>query len=200
MIIDARSEKVINTTNVTVDMPRFYRGSRRMRRRMIPPLVSYKHQENKVLSYTGALANDQFVLYFGGPPGVEPAQPNVVPAGHRVSTVDVSVNFSATSASTTGDYSWMLVKLRQDQLVNTLFGATGAAQWSTIGLSNGRNQVIKSYMGVYGTEDSTPIRYNVRIKIPASMQRVREGDQLVLVFNAGDAGTYHVGFRYKDYS
>ena len=176
-------------------MPRHFRRMRRM----LPPIVSYKHQVAESVSYAGLDANQQTVLYFGQPP-VTPSGGNLVPAGHKVYSVDVSVNFVSGDQNTTGTYSWMLCYMRQDQQVNIIFAAVGAANWSVIGLSNARNQVIKSYMGIVGTEDAGPIRQNVHIKIPKIYQRVREGDQLILVFNADAAGTYSTGFRYKDYS
>jgi len=166
---------------------------------MRAPIVSYKHQAGTNLTYIGGAANNFDLLFLGGAPGSEQGISDVA-AGHKVYSVDVSVNFVSASGAVSTTYSWMLVRIRDDQSVGTLFGTTDASNWSTIGLSKGRNQVIKSFMGVVGTEDAGSAKYNLHIKIPKPFQRVREGDQLYIVFNAADAGTLATGFRYKDYS
>ena len=94
----------------------------------------------------------------------------------------------------------MLVCLRNGQTIATLFAGTKAADWSVIGLSNSRNQVIKSFTGIVGTEDAGAIRYNVHIPIPKMFQRIREGDQWVLVWNSFSPGPLTTAFRYKDFS
>ncbi len=119
--------------------------------------------------------------------------------GKKVFSVDVSVNFVNGSATEAGVYSWMLLKLRAGQSIVGEFAATDASSWSNIGLSNARNQIIKSFMGVMGTEDGVAVRNNFHIPIPRLMQRVREGDQLLLVFNADLGGPLHIGSRYKSY-
>ncbi len=176
----------------------FRRGRPRRRMSMRAPIVTKKRQFNFITSYVGGLANDITTLYTGldtdqleGSVGVH--------LGKKVYSVDVSVNFITSSPSEGNDYSWMLVHLRQDQVVGTLFG-TPASSWSTIGNSPGKNQVIKSYMGVHGTEDSSSVKYNVHIKIPKMWHRIREGDSLQLVYNGDAAGTLNIGFRFKTYS
>ena len=94
----------------------------------------------------------------------------------------------------------MLIHLRSDQDISTLIAANRAAGWSEIGVSIGRNQVIKSFMGLFATEDAGPYKSNQHIKIPKQWHRIREGDKLVLVWNSDAACTYSNGFRYKDYS
>ncbi len=175
------------------------RHFRRPARRMVAPITSFKHQFEEKVTYTGSAVNNQTVLYFGGAPNAEQA-PNIVSAGHKVYSVDVSVNFITGSGSISTSYAWMLVKMRDGQLVDIIFGANNGADWSTIGASSSRNSVIKSYIGFVGTEDAGPLKQNPHIKIPKIYQRVREGDQLILVFNADLAGELIVGFRYKDYS
>ncbi len=172
---------------------------RTMRRRtMSAPIVSYKHQATTDTTYTGANANTAHRLYIGTSPGSE-ATPISVPAGHKVYSVDVVVSFIHGEGTGDTNMSWMLTKLRADQNVSGLFDST-ASNWSSIGNSLARNQVIKSYMGQAGTEDAGPKTWNIHIKIPKIFQRVREGDTLDITFNASDTGSLRLAHRYKDYS
>ncbi len=175
------------------------RHFRRSRPRMMAPIISYKHQFQEKLTYAGGNANNQTVLYFGGLPGAQ-ANPSSVPAGNKVYNVDVSVNFVSSSGGESGTYSWFLTKMRDGQLVDIIFGTPNGADWSNLGLSPSRNAVIKSYTGLVGTEDAGPLKQNVHIKIPKIYTRVREGDQLIVVFNADLAGTLNIGIRYKSFS
>ncbi len=176
----------------------FRRGMRRRRPRMVAPIVSQKHQLNIDQSYAGSDANVLIELYnVVGTDVLETG--NNLHVGKKVFSVDVSINYVNSSPSTQGTYSWALIHLRQDQSIGTLFG-TPATQWSVLGASNGRNQVIKSFMGVHGTEDANSVRYNMHIKIPKMWHRLRDGDSLVLVYNGSEGGTLSIGYRYKDYS
>jgi len=175
---------------------------RRMRRRMRPmsaPIVSYKHQRQTDVTYVGGLANQIITYYTGTGPGAG-ATVGQVPAGNKVFSVNASVNFTHTSGTGTSRLNWMLVHLRADQDINTLFAATDAANWSNIGLSLARNQVIKSYLAIVGSEDAGPKSWNVHIPIPKMWHRVREGDSLVIVFNSDDSGFLSIGTRYKSFS
>ncbi len=167
---------------------------------MVAPIVSYKHQRNENTTYAGAAANNNYVVYTGVGPGAA-ASPNTVPAGNKVYSVDVSVNFIHLAGSGTDAPSWMLTHLRADQDITALFGGgSGASEWSSIGNSLARNQVIKSYMSLIGTEDAGPIKTNVHIKIPKMWHRVREGDILLITFNADQTGSLSIGTRFKSYS
>jgi len=174
---------------------------RRMRRpmRMLAPIVSYKHQRQEDVTYVGGGANNNTIVFTGDAPGAA-ASLQGVPAGNKVYSVDVSVNYIQESSSGNSILNWMLVHLRDDQTVNTLFAATQAANWTTIGQSKGRNQVIKSFLGLVGSEDAGPRVYNLHIKIPKMWHRVREGDQLILSFHAENAGSLSIGTRFKSFS
>ena len=171
----------------------------RRRRTIRAPIVSYKHQRAEDVTYVGAGSNHQFNIINVIGPG-EPSTPTDVAAGHKVYGVNISLNFIHPSGSGTDTPKWMVVYLRADQSIATLFAATNAADWSNIGLSNARNQVIKSFMSVIGTEDSGPRIYNIRVKLPRIYQRLREGDRLVIIFNAVTAGPLSIGVRYKEFS
>ena len=170
----------------------------RPRRRMVmrAPIVSYKHQRNEDITYVGAGAINQMNVYEGVGPG-EVSTPQNVPAGHKVYSVNISLNFIHPEGSGTDTPSWFLVHLRAGQTVSVLFGGT---DWSSIGVSNARNQILKSYMSLVGSEDAGPRIWNVHIKIPKMFQRVREGDILAIAFSATTAGPLSTGVRYKDFS
>ena len=174
---------------------------RRMRRRMRtvrPPIVSFKHQRSENLTYAGLDANNNFTIYDTISQGM-PTTPQNVPGGAKVFSIDVSVNFVSDTASSTGVFSWMIIKLRDGQGVADV-AATNASNWSNVGLSNMRNQIFETNMGVFPTEDGGVIRYNKHIKIPKIYHRCREGDTMVLVWNSDNAGTLSIGTRYKSYT
>jgi len=163
------------------------------------PIVSYKHQFQALVTYGGVDANQTLVLYTGGAPG-SVATPATVPAGNKVFRVNVVVDFISGAGGVTTDYQWMLVHLRSGQSIDTLFAPTGAPDWTNIGLSTARNQVLKSFTTLGGTNDAGPIRGHLSIKIPKIFQRVREGDTLVLVFSSFVGGPLKMAFRYKSFS
>ncbi len=171
---------------------------RRRRRNMrMTPIHSVKNQMAQKQSITA----NALVLHFIQT-SVEVGQPTKitgveVPVGAKVHSVDVSVNFISGTASSTGNFDWCLMKIREGQDVA---GLITNPDWTNIGLANGRNQVIKSYMGIFATEDAGAMRYNVHIKIPRIMQRVRAGDQLVIAVIATSAGDLSTGARYKYYT
>ncbi len=185
---------LIGECTIMVIVPRHFR-----RPPMRAPIVSFKHQRNENLTYVGGNANNQFLIYVGGEPGSQPT-PGDVPAGNKVYGINVSVNFIHPEGSGTDTPSWMLVHLRAGQSIADCFSATGASEWSVIGLSSCRNQVLKSFMTIVGSEDAGPKTWNLRIKIPKMWHRVREGDALTLIFNAGATGPLSIGTRFKSFS
>jgi len=188
------SKSTLGGVCMTMVMPRHFR-----RMVMRAPIVSNKHQKTTDVSYVGASANITHSLYLGVGPN-EPASPDNVPSGNKVYSVDVVVSFIHGEGTGDTNIDWMLTKTRADQNVSTLFGSPSGANWSNIGLSLGRNQVIKSYMGQAGTEDAGPKTWTLHIKIPKIYQRVREGDKLDITFNATDVGTLRMAHRYKSFS
>ncbi len=178
----------------------FRRSLRRMRRPMMrAPIVSFKHQQQADLTYGGMVGNQEYDLYNGMAPGGVVGVSSV-PAGNKVYSVNVTVNFIHTSGTGSTNVRWMLVHLRSGQDIPTCFAPTDAPNWSNIGLSSCRNQVIKSFLSLAGTEDAGPQRWNLHIKIPKMWHRVREGDRLLIVFSATDTGDLTLGSRFKSFS
>jgi len=174
-------------------MPRF--RSRR-RRTIMAPIISVKNQRSEKQSVTPT-ANIIFEAVVAVEVGAgTKILGNEVPVGSKVYSMDVSVNFISLDAATTGNFEWYVGKLRNGQSVVDI---TPSPDWTNIGLSDGRNQVIKSFMALYGTEDAGAIRYNMHIKIPKIYQRVRAGDKIVIVTVSSSGGDLAVGTRYKYY-
>ncbi len=166
---------------------------------MQAPIVSFKHQRQEEATYLGNLDNYVYSIYQGIAAG-SGVTPTDIPAGNKMYSVDVSVNYISGDGTQAGRSSWMLVHLRDGQTVGSLFAATDASNWSTIGLSKGKNQVIKSFITMNGSEDATPRVWNLHVKIPKMWHRIREGDSLLLIFNGDGAGPLAIATRYKSYS
>ncbi len=178
---------------------RMRRGRNQMRFRSgRNPIQSRKYQVAEKVSYL-ANANQQVTLAQGVEIGTA-VTTNQVPVGAMIYSVDVSVNFTSESGGTTGNWEFFLIKLRSGQSIDTNIAATSAGDWSNLGQSSIRNQIIKSYMGQIGTDDGTILQRNIHIPIPKMFQRTREGDFLVLSFNASIGGASSIGFRYKTYT
>ena len=175
-------------------------GMRRFRRKSSGITQSTKLQREEKVSYIGGNANNVYIVATGKELPDVTVNGTDVPVGAKIFSTEVSVNYITSGGGTTGSFEWFLWKARAGQDTTECFADPAGANWTTIGLSGCRNQIIKSYMGVYGTEDSSAVRYNVHPKIPKSMQRTRLGDQLLVVFNADQAGTLSIGTRYKYYT
>ncbi len=178
-----------------------YRGRRRSRRRMIlAPIQSFKQQRQEAVTYAGSLANNNYIVAVGTLQDAMGGDRKNVPVGANISSVHVTVNFGNTSAAATGDGNWMLTCLRAGQDIQDEFAATNAADWTNIGLSNARNQVIKSFLVNFGTENGSTYRYSQQIKIPKVYQRIRQGDVWTVTWTSGLGGQLLIGTRYKYYT
>ncbi len=177
----------------------FRRNTRRryQGRMRLNPIQSVKNQIAQKLSYAGASANNIFniatVVDVGAPTKITGVE---CPVGSHVFSVYVTVDYIVTAASTAGTCDICVVKLRAGQVFATEFTN---CDWTNLGLAAARNQIIKSYMTVHPTEDAGKVHWSGQIPIPKHMQRMRDGDVLMLVFNAANAGTLAIGARYKYY-
>ena len=115
-------------------------------------------------------------------------------------SINTSVNFIVSGGNATSRIEWCIVHLRADQDFDTLFASPGGCNWTTIGNSMGRNQIIKSFVSIVGTDDSGARIWNLHVKVPKMWHRVREGDKLLLIFNAEEAGALTIGTRFKSFS
>lgn len=180
-------------------MVRFYRGSRRRRMRRLNPIQSVKKQFSQEASYAGAGANAFHAVFTGVETGTTGTVSNA-PVGSKVYGVYVVVDFINGSAATTGVANWFIWKARSGQAAGTAFAATNAPNWTNIGNSDARNQVIRSETAVIPPNDGGRYRFARYIPLPPGMQRVREGDVLQIVFASDLAGTLLTAHRFKTYT
>ncbi len=158
------------------------------------PVQSVKNQRNTTSSI---LANTNQVTFVTQTIEVRNATKITgleVPTGSTIYSIYIEWNFVSGSASATGTVDWVLVKLRSGQDFATLFTTPN---WTDLGLSDGRNQILLSHSDIFGTEDAGPIRYKKRVKIPKIYQRQRAGDQFAIVSNSSEVGTLSVNVLYK---
>ena len=136
-----------------------------------------------------------FNLVLGIPPNTARTTGNECTAGAHIFSMDVYVNAITPSASNETNFNYYIAFRRQGQASSAL----PEADFSDIGLSNMRNQIIFSDLNQLGTEDAGPLRRKHHIKIPQMYQRVREGDQWDLIYGHTDAVETNLGFRAKCY-
>ncbi len=177
-------------------MVMFRRGRRRPRMRM-NPIQSVKNQLATKQSLLGNTLEQIFIAQSVDVGAATKITGREVPTGASIYSIDVSVNFISSTGGQTGTFDWVLMKTREGQGVVSLITSP---DWSDIGLANGRNQVIKSFMTIFATEDGGSVKYNLHIKIPKIYQRMRAGDNFVIALESSDAGTLAVGARYKYYT
>ncbi len=116
---------------------------------------------------------------------------NEVPVGAIVQAMDVYVNAVSATGGTTGSFVYYMAIVRSGQA-----SAFPQANFTAIGLSKVRNQIFKSEMIMIGSEDGTILRAKFRQKIPKVYQRIRDGDQLVILYEASLAVEVSIGVRY----
>ena len=131
----------------------------------------------------------------GVAPNKERVTPNEVPAGAHVFGIDVYVNAIVPSGSGHTNFNYIV------QIQRTAQGPITNLDFSSLGLSNLRNQIIHSDMVQLGTEDAGPLRRKLRIKIPRIWRRIRQGDVISLQWVATTTAIeVHMGCRYKYYT
>ena len=166
---------------------------------MSAPIVSTKVQFATPVSYVGTGANHEDVIALGVPVGTDAVLVVNVANGSKIYNIHCQAGFISGSGTNVGIWSFMIVKLRDGQTIASEFATINASQWSNIGLSKVKNQVIKSFTGVFGTEDAGAVNLNFNCKIPKIYQRMRDGDRIIGVFTADQAGVLQTAFRYKYY-
>ena len=114
-----------------------------------------------------------------------------VPAGAIVSQIDVYLNLIVPSGSGNATVVYFVICRRAGQ------SAVPASSFTAIGLSDMRNQVIRSEMTMIGTEDAGPLRTKFKVKIPKTYQRIREGDDISLIVQSTEASEMSAGCRYR---
>ena len=114
-----------------------------------------------------------------------------VPSSAIVSQVTVYLNLIVPSGSGNATVVYYVICRRAGQ------SDVPASSFTAIGLSDMRNQVIKSEMTMIGTEDAGPLRTKFKVNIPKTYQRIREGDLIDLIVNVTEASEMSAGCRYR---
>ncbi len=159
------------------------------------PVNSIKH----VLDIEGGLAaatdsTSTFVNAVNTPS--VPFKPGDVMFGSYVRSFYLSIFIiGATGAPIDGSINWYIAKQRSGQ------GAADFPTPSATGTSEVRNQIIHEEKGLSGSGDGTPMVFKGVIKIPRSMQRIREGDAMFLRLriNGTIQATFCIKIIYKSY-
>ncbi len=173
-------------------MPRRFR--RRPRMAMVAP-VKLKNQHDFKASITIGMKN-AFVLMTGIKPGAARVLSSEVPAGNHVYRYNLNLNAIHASGSGSGNIDLYIAFLRSGQTTADL----PDANWSSIGLSTLRNQIIWSELNQVGTEDAGPYKRKVSVPVPKLYQRVREGDSAVLIWGNSETIEINYGVRFSSFS
>ena len=120
-------------------------------------------------------------------------QQTEIPVGAHLASIVCSLNWILPTGSGTANIDFYIMQRRSGQTDADI----PFADWSSIGLSNVRNQIFHSEITLLGTEDAGALRRNFRLKIPKKFQRCRDGDEWVLVYDTSDNTQDSLGFRFK---
>jgi len=119
-----------------------------------------------------------------------------VQPGSHIFRMNVYINALVPSGSGNTNFDYYIVFRRSGQTSANL----PEADFSSIGLSTLRNQIIFSDLNQIGTEDAGPMKRKISIKVPKMYQRIREGDLWDLVYGHSAAVETNLGFRAKSFS
>jgi len=163
------------------------------RRRRMKFTTSTKNMAQKAVTNPMATL-DSILLVSGLASNATRTSGNQVPNGAHVFNIRVYINAIVPSGSGHTNYEYCVLCLRDGQTIPT------EIDFSTIGLSKQKNQYLITEMTQLGTEDAGPLRRSFNVKIPRTYSRIREGDQILLLWRAGTESTENfAGFRYKYY-
>ncbi len=174
-----------------ISLPRFSRRSRG-RPRMVAPIVSDKKFFETGISVPANTRNDFDVFQ-----GVDiPALLNDIKVGTKVyKFIYFIVTAASTSGAVGGTIQWYFCKRRSAQ------STAEFPEPEALSGSNVRNQIFKSGLSVFGSEDGMPARvHSGQLKIPKTMHRTREGDVLAFVCKPTVAIGLEIKAVYKVYS
>ncbi len=168
---------------------------RRARRNGMRFNTSLKMQHGRAQSDVPAPRNTFDLLVGIGPNEARTTGFQAV-AGSHVFSMDVYINAIVPSGAQNTNFDYYVIYLRSGQTASII----PDADFSSIGLSTLRNQIIFSDLNQIGTEDAGPLKRKLHIRTPKLYQRIREGDQWVLVYGHAIAIETNLGFRAKSYS
>ncbi len=173
-------------------MPRFRRRAPRM---SMKGVTSLKMQHGRAQSDIAGVRNN-FSLLFGIKPGQARVTGTEAAAGSHVYSFDLYINAIVDSGGGNSNFDCYVIFLRDGQTIST----SPEADFTDIGLSPRRNQIIYSDLNQLGSEDAGPLRRKIHIKVPKLYQRIRESDLWVFVYGHSANIQTNLGFRAKNYS
>ena len=172
------------------------RGRFRRRRPMTAIVQSVKNQYGVKQSIT-AMASTTIQFAVAGEVGAPTKVLGFeVPVGAKIFSVTVFINVINSSGTGDGDLDWFIAKARGTQNKQTDFPDP---DFTSVGLSDVRNQIFKSSATLFGTEDAGSYGRSFHLKIPKIYQRMRAGDELFLKIQPSINASMSVGFIYKYY-
>ena len=169
---------------------------RRMRRRMRMTVIqSYRQIFDNAITLMGL--SDQTDIIANGTDASPPGNlNNVVPVGAMIYRIRLNITVQGAGGQDSGKAGFILYKLRGGQ-----GGGTDIANYITLGGTSTRNQVFWNQALPYGSEDAGPRSFDRWLKIPKSMQRMRDGDNFQVKFTNNDSSnvSYSLHAEYKFY-
>ena len=117
-----------------------------------------------------------------------------VVAGSKIFGMLISVSVMSTSGSADGDIEWYIAKTRSGQQIGS---DMPDPNWTSLGLSDVRNQIWHSVSTHIGSQDSSPYKMTKYIKVPKIYQRMRSGDIIFIKLVCSINGAMNVGTIYK---
>ncbi len=158
------------------------------------PITTIKH----VVDSEGAITSTVSIntIAFTRNVRADPFNPVDVITGSKVSSFFISLFIiGSTGAPVVGAQNWYINKRHDGQ--QTAFPDPGST-----GISSVRNQIFHEEKGLTGSGDGTAMVFKGVIKVPKSMQRMREGDAFdVRILNNGvDSAQFCLKAIYKEWT
>ncbi len=163
---------------------------RMQRRRGLNPIQSYKHIVD-LEDITPVVAGVQTFLTLADVVEARTGAVNQCIVGEHVYRMHVDLDILLDSSAIGGTFEIGLIKLRSGQSIPAV---------GSMGTSNLRNQMFYQMAGMLTPNDGGKVRLSRWIKIPKSFQRMREGDDILLLFVSNVAYDYKCQTIYKSYS
>ncbi len=157
---------------LTKVVPFHYRANRRRRSMGLRPIDSFKQVTVDGPASRAAATNILHQILLGVDHFTAPATNIEVPTGAKVFSLLIMGSFmNLTSVALTTHFNITLLRSGQ-----------AAPVPGVIGGSNVRNQVIYTQMKMLGKDQNNNLM--VRVKVPRSMQRIREGDNWFIQYQS----------------
>jgi len=159
------------------------------------PVKRTKNQTNTDQSILAGASVGIVIALGVKPTGDVKVTGNEVTAGSIIKQVSCYVNVTPPTAAVDSLQYYIAMQRNGQDFINQL-----QPDFTSIGLSANRNQVIWSDMDQTGSGEGPTVRKKFRLKIPKIYQRLREGDALLFVIKSAQGSETSIGFRYQWYN